>query len=303
MPRQLVRVVVVLALISGFSLAHAFSTGPPATRTGAPAVGGVAAELVCTACHNSFALNLPGATLQLLDVPDFYWPDSLYTIRVRLTSTFGTAAQRRWGFEITAVTASDGQGAGTFDVTGDPNIQLVTGAGVYASRKYVEHTSAGTFPGTAGPTEWAIRWRTPPTDVGRIFFFAAGNAANNGGTPAGDHIYTVRDTSDISPLVDAPVASRVAVNTLAPARPNPFRGETTLDYALSKEGPVDLVVFDLNGRHVRTLFSGTRAAGPGAARWDGTDDGGRPAAAGVYFVRLVTSRGEGPITRKVMLAR
>jgi len=303
MPRQLVRVVVVLALVFGSSLAFGLSTGPVASRTGAPAVGGVAAELNCTQCHSSFALNLPGATLEILDAPQFYWPDSLYTIRVRMTSTFGTAAQRRWGFQITAVTASNGQGVGSFDVIGNPAIQLVTGAGVYASRKYVEHTSAGTFPGTAGPTEWSIRWLSPATDVGRIFFFAAGNAANNSGSNTGDHIYTVRDTSDISPLVDAPVASPVAVNALAPARPNPFRGETTLDYALSKEGPVDLVVFDLNGRRVRTLVAGTRPAGPGAARWDGTGDDGRPAAAGVYFVRLVTTRGEGPITRKVMLAR
>jgi hypothetical protein len=38
---------------------------------------------------------------------------------------------------------------------------------------------------------------------------------------------------------------------------------------------------------VRTLIRGeTRSAGPHEVAWDGRDDGGREAAAGVYFVRV-----------------
>lgn len=295
--------IAVAVLVTSASLAFAFSSGPPDGRTGAPAVAAVTAEPSCRDCHTSFALNLAGATLQILDVPPFYWPDSLYTIRVRMTSTFGAAAQRRWGFELTAVTASDGQGVGTFDVTGIPTLQLVAGTDPgKTTRRYVMHTSAGTFPGTAGPTEWAFKWRPPATDVGRIYFYAAGNASNNNFTTSGDHIYTAGDTSDINPLVDAPAPPLHISNALSAARPNPFHAQTTVDYALVRDGAVDLAVFDLQGRRLRTLLSGKQPAGAGSVSWDGTADDGRRIQAGVYFVRLAGSGGQGPITRKVMLA-
>ena len=98
------RMVFIVVPVIGASLALAFSDGPPASHTGAPAVGGAPAEQVCTACHTTFPLNVAGATLEILDVPEFYLPDTVYTLRVRLSSTF--AGGRRWGFQITAVRAS-----------------------------------------------------------------------------------------------------------------------------------------------------------------------------------------------------
>ena len=62
-----------------------------------------------------------------------------------------------------------------------------------------------------------------------------------------------------------------------------------------------LGVYDVAGRLVRTLLDGAhREAGPHAAVWDGRDDGGRGAAAGVYFYRL---RAEGfeEVKRMVMV--
>ena len=291
---------IVAALITGATLAFAFSTGPPASRTGAPAVGGVAAEGVCTACHTSFPLNTAGATLEILDVPEHYLPGTLYTLRVRMTSTF--AAPRRWGFQLTAVRALDGQGVGTFDLTGLTGIQSIPGSSVFASRRYVEHTSAGTFDNNNGPVEWTIRWRAPNTDAGRIFFFAAGNAANSSDTNAGDHIYTQRDTTDIHPLLDAPGAPVAGAQGLEPAMPNPFRASTSFHFTLDRAGPAELLVLDAQGRIVRTLVSGDRPAGRSSATWDGTRDDGRPAAAGLYFARL--SAGErAPQSRRVVLAR
>lgn len=287
------------ALAAGASLALAFSSGPPASRTGAPAVGGVAAEANCTACHTGFALNTAGATLEILDVPASYITDSLYTLRVRMTSTF--APPRRWGFQITAVRDADGQGAGTFDVTGLTTVQIVAGTTVYASRRYVEHTSAGTFPLNNGPVEWTFRWRAPATNLGRIRFFAAGNAANNSSTNAGDRIYTTSAQSDPHPLLDArPLA---ADDALEGAAPNPFRAGTTIRYALARAGAVDLAVFDAQGRRVRTLASGPRPAGPASAAWDGTSDAGAPAEPGVYFVRLVTPDRPAGLARRVVRVR
>ena len=68
--------------------------------------------------------------------------------------------------------------------------------------------------------------------------------------------------------------------------PNPFRPATTIRFDLPRPAPVTLRVFDVAGRTVRTLVGETMASGPHAVRWDGRNDRGGRASAGVYFYRL-----------------
>ena len=68
--------------------------------------------------------------------------------------------------------------------------------------------------------------------------------------------------------------------------PNPSGLETTIEYDLPQPAPVELRVFDVSGRLVRILESRVKAAGRHSSDWDGTDDSGAPAGAGVYFYRL-----------------
>jgi hypothetical protein len=71
--------------------------------------------------------------------------------------------------------------------------------------------------------------------------------------------------------------------------PNPFRPQTTIQYRLLAPADVSVQVYDLNGRLVRTLVSAVRQpAGEQFLPWDGKDDGGEPAAGGVYFYRVWT---------------
>ena len=49
---------------------------------------------------------------------------------------------------------------------------------------------------------------------------------------------------------------------------------------------VTLRIFSADGRLVRTLLGGARAAGRGELSWDGETAEGRRAPARVYFVRL-----------------
>jgi hypothetical protein len=81
------------------------------------------------------------------------------------------------------------------------------------------------------------------------------------------------------------------VTRLAPARPNPFRGTVALGYDLAQGGAVDLAIYSVDGRRVRTLEAGEREAGEHALAWDGRDDDGGAVSAGVYYVRLVTAAG------------
>jgi len=77
-----------------------------------------------------------------------------------------------------------------------------------------------------------------------------------------------------------------------PAFPNPFSGETTMRWSLPEPGPVEVTIFDAEGRRVRTLLAARLPAGYHTVRWNGQDAGGRDVGRGVYFSRLRTERGE-----------
>jgi len=72
------------------------------------------------------------------------------------------------------------------------------------------------------------------------------------------------------------------------AFPNPFNPSTTIHFELDRSMRVELAIFDLAGRRVRTLLSGTLSAGSHGERWDGTDSSGGSVASGTYFARVRT---------------
>jgi hypothetical protein len=64
------------------------------------------------------------------------------------------------------------------------------------------------------------------------------------------------------------------------------RGRDTLTFSLAEPGPVELTVFSVGGRRVRTLASEPREVGVFHVTWDGVDSGGQPVAPGVFHARL-----------------
>ncbi|KAA3616360.1 MAG: T9SS C-terminal target domain-containing protein [Calditrichaeota bacterium] len=69
--------------------------------------------------------------------------------------------------------------------------------------------------------------------------------------------------------------------------PNPFNGTTRIQFELADESFAEVVIFDLHGRHVKTLTSERLANGEHIANWNGTNEFAQPVASGVYFYRLV----------------
>lgn len=189
----------------GASLARGsanYSYGPLPSHTGAPAMGTHPAELNCTQCHTDGGtpnLNVPGGSIEILDLPAYYAPGVTYRMRVRLSSdqTVGSV-DRRWGFQLTAINAADGAGAGAFTVRGSgmglpgDTLWILPGDPIedWPSRSYVEHTWDGKMEGATGPVSWSFDWTAPGTGVGTVVFCAAGNAANGNGDPSSDWIYT-----------------------------------------------------------------------------------------------------------------
>ncbi|HPF70932.1 MAG TPA: FlgD immunoglobulin-like domain containing protein [Candidatus Krumholzibacteria bacterium] len=87
-----------------------------------------------------------------------------------------------------------------------------------------------------------------------------------------------------TPVPDAAVAALADFQ----AAPNPFNPRTEIRFTVGEAaaGPVTVEVVDLRGAVVRRLWAGAMAAGPARVAWDGRDDGGRPAGAGLYLVRI-----------------
>lgn len=87
----------------------------------------------------------------------------------------------------------------------------------------------------------------------------------------------------------------------ARAHPNPATGGARISFVLPTAGTAEVSVYDLTGRRIRTVASGAMAAGLQGVRWDGEDDRGRAAPAGVYFCRVRSAAGTA--VDKIMLVR
>jgi flagellar hook assembly protein FlgD len=64
---------------------------------------------------------------------------------------------------------------------------------------------------------------------------------------------------------------------------------------------VSLTIYNMLGQEVRKLMSGQQPVGYHTVVWDGRDQSGRPAPAGVYFYRL--RAGSFTVTKKMLLAK
>jgi hypothetical protein len=94
-----------------------------------------------------------------------------------------------------------------------------------------------------------------------------------------------------------PAASSASPRTI----PNPFTGSCRVTFQTATVDLVSVQVFDGSGRLVRQLHDGSLPIGEFALPWDGRDDGGDSAPAGIYFAKVKTSVGES--TTKLVLAR
>jgi hypothetical protein len=67
--------------------------------------------------------------------------------------------------------------------------------------------------------------------------------------------------------------------------PNPFAPLTVVRFEVRRASHARVAVYDVAGRHVKTLFDGP-AAGRHSVEWDGRDQKGEAVSAGVYFCRI-----------------
>jgi hypothetical protein len=71
--------------------------------------------------------------------------------------------------------------------------------------------------------------------------------------------------------------------------PNPLNPTTTIRFDLARDGHVELRIYNVSGRLVRTLVNGPMERERHQLVWDGMDNSGVPVSSGIYFYRLETA--------------
>ena len=88
---------------------------------------------------------------------------------------------------------------------------------------------------------------------------------------------------------------------LKTAYPNPFNPITSLRYDLPNDGLVNITIYDMMGRIVKTLVNGSQTAGYKSIQWNATNDRNEPVSAGLYLYTIQT--GEFRQTKKMVLLK
>ena len=83
--------------------------------------------------------------------------------------------------------------------------------------------------------------------------------------------------------------------------PNPFNPITTIEYSLPENANIELIVYNIYGRHMQTLVKGFQTAGYHSINWNASNY-----PSGVYLIRLessnfsfLASSGEGGLWHKI----
>ncbi len=115
----------------------------------------------------------------------------------------------------------------------------------------------------------------------------------------GDRLFTLSGTNGFPALNITKEYSPSNPSGLR-SHPNPFNPRTTISFDLPQDAVVQVEIFGLDGRRVKTLIHESLTAGHHNFEWNGNDDYGRIVAAGTYFCRL-SSPSESSQIRMVLL--
>ena len=68
--------------------------------------------------------------------------------------------------------------------------------------------------------------------------------------------------------------------------PNPFNPVTTLRYGIPENSLVNITIYDMLGRQVKTLVNQTQDAGYRSVIWNAKNDYGQPVSGGIYLYQI-----------------
>lgn len=110
--------------------------------------------------------------------------------------------------------------------------------------------------------------------------------SKEGYTPAGavlvyDFATSIDENDNASPLTSFHLMQNY---------PNPFNPRTTIRYQLPETERVRIIVYDILGRPVKSLFNNYQTPGEKEIEWDGKNDFGQAVNSGVYVLNIVAGK-------------
>jgi len=197
------------------------------------------------------------------------------------------------------IDAEVGYDGGIVEVNTGQGWNLLTPVGGYP------YTSGnnGSFPASpcfSGQTVWTpITCNLPVAGFTKIRF----RFGSDGGVEGlGWFLDDVVITSPMTPVTETPLKPTVPLDfSLSPAFPNPFNGETRIEFTIPSGviNTTTLSVFNLLGQQVATLWLG-KETGNHSVIWSGSDSKGIPLGSGLYFIRL-QSQNFSKVNKVIML--
>ena len=147
---------------------------------------------------------------------------------------------------------------------------------------------------TFGGTEYDRANSLSLTDDGGFFIVGETESFGNGGKDI--WVINTYETLTVKGTYLYPETFRLYKNY-----PNPFNPITSLRYDLPKDGLVNITVYDMMGRIVKTLVNSSQTAGYKAVQWNATDNINEPVSAGLYLYTI--QAGEFRQTKKMVLLK
>jgi hypothetical protein len=161
-----------------------FKDGPPARTTGG------FGEESCVGCHFGAEENDGVGRIEIEGVPEGFAPGERYPITVRLIRPgIGVG-----GFQVAARYADGLTQAGSFEVPHDEELRV----GILRERgiEFPHHTYDGVALSGTDEVSWRLIWVAPEDATSSVYFHAAGVAADDDDSQAGDLVYTTATESE-----------------------------------------------------------------------------------------------------------
>ena len=120
-------------------------------------------------------------------------------------------------------------------------------------------------------------------------------------TMANGQLYLVYNKSDIPEVTDIYITKYNIVTCINPDSntpvidyvkiyPNPFKIETTIEFELEKAKQINISIYNLNGKHIKTLKNEYTSEGEYRLIWNGKGKNGKEVNSGLYLIRLQSGR-------------
>ncbi|MFQ6103970.1 MAG: T9SS type A sorting domain-containing protein [Candidatus Glassbacteria bacterium] len=150
---------------------------------------------------------------------------------------------------------------------------------------------------TDGGNTWTSTGTLPLAREALCLLKASDGTIYAGTTPYGDVFkFSPTGIEEEKGMAPLPLATSLHQNY-----PNPFNPSTVIEFSLARESQVEISIYDLQGRKVKTLVTEYLSSGDHKIQWDGKNDQGNEVGSGVYFLRLrVNDTAE---TRKMVLLK